>query len=235
MALHRLVLALCLIAVPAGAQARVAGLGFDVGDGTELPGFRFGDPSGPLGAKSERLAKAIYAEFGLDVRPIPTHILNEQNLTRIYRRWGGSIGVNWTLDGVAFKGHIFVKPGIFNVDTAVLVHETLHVLSRRFSDEAGGAGCNNLVEGIDQYFTRELLAHQLSQRNKNRVYVGYTEFAEALAAVVGYDRLREAFFKSGFAPLGRAFDGRFGSGALDRACRALEGRNIPAAFAVIGL
>jgi hypothetical protein len=212
---------------PAGGDVR-----FALGDGTFLEGQRLSDPGSALGAQAERVRRAIVDDLGIDPGGIPVHVVRNTELPALHRAVGGSLGVGWELSGFAFSGHVFVKRGLVAVPDSVLVHELLHVLSQRFAAESHGRGCHNLIEGIDHYFTLGVMTRRLRAPEKNRTYIGFTEFAELTADLVGRDRLRAAFFRGGFEALARDFDARRGAGALLRACGALDRKDFPAALAV---
>jgi hypothetical protein len=205
---------------------------FSLGDGSELVGQRLDDPASLLGAQAARVRKAILDELEIDAGPVPVHVVRNTELPALHRAVGGALGGGWELSGFAYGGHVFVKRGLVSVPDSVLVHELLHILSARFTAEAQVRGCRNLIEGIDHYFTLRLMEHQLHAVQKNHTYIGFTEFAELLADVVGGDALRAAFFELGFAPLARAFDGRRGRGALLRACGALDRKDFSHALEI---
>jgi hypothetical protein len=225
--------ALWALTVPAGAWAAPeVPTAFRLSSGEVLEGARLGDPASPLGAQAARVRQAIADELEVDASPVPVHVVKNTDLPLLHKMVGGALGHGWELSGFELSGHVFVKRGLVAVPDSVLVHEVLHAESERFSGSANMLGCHSMVEGIDQWFTLSVMRHRLGLKGveRDRTYVGFTEFADLLAALVGPERLRQSFFRDGFPALEREIDRRRGRGALRRACAALERRELQTAM-----
>jgi hypothetical protein len=192
------------------------------------------------GDQSRAIAYAIQNELGLDARCIKVVILEPNELKKRHQALGGRSRVEF--DGfhrpvLATAQTVFIKQEHLGVRSEVLVHEVLHAMSQRFTLEATPRR-SNMVEGLTEYFTREVSLGQLGltagEWEQVEVYGDYVRFAARLASIVGKDRLRAYFFEQGFKSLERAVDGKRGTGALRRAAKLLQEDDLRGALATLG-
>jgi hypothetical protein len=211
------------------------------GEIIHVPGFYLGDPiQGPLGEQAYKVGGAIATELGLDATDVIIHVVDSQELARLHRRIGGRKGATFELEGFHLDGHAFLRRSLGFVKDSTFVHEVLHALSEKFSAEAHRRGYRNLVEGITEYFTRKVIVNQFqitpqTSRRSFKTYVDYTSFAEAIAHVVGTERLRMSFFGQGYVSLERAVDARLGTRTFERASWFLEKGDLAGALSVLGI
>jgi hypothetical protein len=213
-------LALC------GAPARAGELDYVLPSGDRVPGARLSDLDA-FGPQAERVRRAVAAAFAVEIGRVPVHIVSIEDLRTLHREVGGRLPSGWQLDGFELDGHVFVRRGLGGVPDEVLIHECLHALSRRFSDEAHARGVGRFVEGLTQYLTlRALAARPPSPQLKaerNRTYVGSTDFAQALAGLIGQDELAAGYFHRGFAAMAARVDAATrGKHRLLSACNLLD-------------
>ena len=231
-----LVLTLALGAQPAAAEpARTVDTTFHVRPEWAIPGLRLADPELDQKWRGQptRVQIALSRELALDVGAVPVHVMTSHELVALHRAIGGRLGYRRELNGVEFKGHVFVTTGLVLVPDEVLIHELIHAASPRFSDEASARGYSLVVEGITQHFTVRVLRAQLGVRRKNKIYVNGTDFADSLAELVGEERLAEHFFHGRYSELEREVDAKLGRGHMHQAIVALAREGFLAAQAIL--
>lgn len=191
-------------------------------------------PPGPRRRQAKRVIKAFDDELGTDeVRCIPVVVLDPPYLMAVFRQIGGRIGHTFELQGFHARGHIFLRRKFGTVSDAVLVHELLHAISRRFTEEAMDRGYRNLVEGITEYFSIALLTRHLGWKEVPKAYGGYVSFAQALVVRLRERMLVAAYLEDGFRFLQARADEVLGKGVLGRAAVALEHKEFGVALALI--
>lgn len=117
--------------------------------------------------------------------------------------------IGFHLDKLGADNTVFVTPSDHVPLEIVMLHETLHALSHRFSREAQKRGFSNLVEGVTDYITRELAVLSLGHE-RARLHSGYDEYVRFVGALVkrlgvdGPQLLADCYLRDGYA----AFEGQ---------------------------
>jgi hypothetical protein len=205
--------------------------------GDRVMGVRLSDLTA-FGPQAERVRKAVADAFGVEIGKVPIHIVTLEEIRTLHGEVGGRLRSGWQLHGFELDGHVFVRRGLGGVPDEVLIHECLHALSRRFTEEAHARGVERLVEGITQHLTlRALAARPPSPQLKaerNRTYVGSTQIAETINTLVGDKAFEGAYFGGGFAQLSSRVDALTnGRGRLLAACALLDHGDEPAAMKLV--
>jgi hypothetical protein len=190
-----------------------------------------------LGLRGVTAAEAIGHRLGLDARCVRVFVLDEDELmhrfhgTRGRIDWGAELG-GFHYASLLSRSAVFVKRERGGVSYAVLVHESLHALSQRFSEQAGNR-FSSLVEGLTQYFTRDVVIHELGIENDRWLdaYPQGAVLAERLALLVGRRTLESCFFHEGLTALEREVNAHLGRrGSLREAALALASGDLQEAL-----
>jgi hypothetical protein len=227
-------LILAVLAVSSAWASSPADTDYLLPSGDRVPGVRLSDLD-VLRAQADRVRQAVQVRWGADIGRIPVHIVSLDQIRTLHAEVGGRLPSGWQLHGFELDGHVFVRRGLGGVSDEVLIHECLHGLSRRFTDEAHARGVGRLVEGITQFFTLAALAARPPtpglRAERNHTYVGSTELAETLATLVGEKALAAAYLEGGFDALAGRVDAlTHGRRRLVHAATLLDQGDEPAAL-----
>jgi hypothetical protein len=192
----------------------------------------------PLGERGPLVVRAIADRLRLDAQCVRVFVLSEPELMHYFHGRHGRIDWNAELGGFHYasllaRSSVFVKRERTGVSPTVLVHEALHALSPRFTEQAGNRR-TSLVEGITQYFTRDVVMLELGITDDRWLdaYPDGVAVADRLARLLGQRTLANAFFHAGMPELTRAVDARLGrTGGLARAAFALAAGDVEGALA----
>lgn len=201
-----LVWALCVLG--AGRRVEAAPTDFKLPSGDVLTGALLED-IGALGSQVSRVRAATRSALGVEIGRVPVHIVTLEDLRTLHAEVGGRLPPRWSLGGFELDGHVFVRRALGGIPDEVLIHECLHALSRRFANEAQARGVRKFVEGSTEYLTQRALAARPTTglvREKKRVYVAFTRFADAVATLVGEASFQQAYFTGGFEKLAQRVD-----------------------------
>jgi hypothetical protein len=166
--------------------------------------------------------------------------MDEEELLGKFHGRRGALGQGAELGGfhhasLLVHSAIFVRNEHGATSDTVLVHEALHALSRKFTDQAGPKG-EKLAEGLTQYFAKGVVIGELGITRDRWLgsYPDESRLAGRLAELVGREVLLDAFFHRGFGVLEAAVDERVGrAGALRHAAAALETHDLAGALAAL--
>jgi hypothetical protein len=181
---------------------------------------------------------AFEGELLHDPRCFQVEVLDDDALERRYRRIGrrgpGASIVGFHAPKLGADSTVFVVPQPGQGLEVVILHEVLHALSHRFSQEAARRRLNHLVEGATEYLTRELCAASLAipRREFRTGYGDYLAFYDALMGRLGKEALSllaAAYLGDGYDAFEREVDQRLGP-RLREAGRALEGDDLRGAL-----
>jgi hypothetical protein len=219
------------------SPARAGEVDYVLPSGDRVPGERLSDLE-VLGVQVERVRHAVAATFAVEIGRVPVHIVSIEDLRTLHREVGGRLPSGWQLHGFELDGHVFVRRGLGGVPDEVLIHECLHAMSRRFADEAHARGVGRFVEGLTQYLTLRALASRPPspqlKAERNRTYVGSTDFAQALGTLIGEEELAAGYFHRGFGALAARVDAAtHGKHRLLTACALLDQGDEPAALKLL--
>lgn len=227
-------LGFCILLVLAPQLAYGNDTTFVLPSGNRVEGVRLSDLSA-MAAQAERVRRAVMASYHVEIGAVPIHVVSIEDIRALHKEIGGRLRSGWQLHGFELDGHVFVRRGLGGVTDEVLIHECLHALSRRFSNEAHAHGIERLVEGVTQLLTLAALAARPGTAQlrtaRNRTYVGSTEFAETLSTLVGASALSAAYLSEGYIALAVKVDAITGGRRrLDEAAHLLDGGDEPAAL-----
>ncbi len=205
--------------------------------------FYLGVPGeGRSAVAAQRALRAVLAAFD-DVLPrepacLKVEILDDGGLTDRYRRLGrrrpDAAIVGFHNPKLGADGTVFVVPQPGQGLDVVIVHEVLHALSHRFSQEAGRRRLSHLVEGATELLTRSLAAASLGVAKDafKTGYGPYVRFYDALLSRLGDGGLAllgACYLTRGYDAFEREVDERLGVSLRD-AGRALEADDLPRAL-----
>lgn len=197
----------------------------------------FAESGGLVGSMARSVSESIDRVFGVDVRQVATHVLDQRGFDAAYARVGGRPTGSRRrggrfLMGFEYRGEVYLKNTLFKVNREVVIHELLHAVSQRFADEAAQRGRRNLIEGVTDYLTHRVIAPQQAGRMQS-AYRGYERFAALLARRVGQKHLERCYFERGYRALVRRAGAVLGPERFRRAVNRLEANDVDGASALL--
>ncbi len=177
--------------------------------------------SGRVGQMGKNVVKKLKTAYQVDGSDVPTVVLDNHSFDKLFRTQSGK-SPKFVL---AFhsKGTIYVRKSVFRLTERVLLHELLHALSPRFTEEAAEDGLRNLVEGTTDYLTHQIYPPPRGVRGRPRsAYGHYERFVALVVARVGAKFVADCYFKNGYDALEKAVDAQLQPGALRTAASHLE-------------